>query len=568
MLQELSIKNFAIIEKLNIAFDDGMSVLTGETGAGKSIIIDAVGLLAGGRASVDFIRKGATKASIQGLFVLPKSSVTFEVLSDLGIDHADQQVVIDRELNKNGHNTSRVNGTLVNTTTLKRIGETMVDIHGQNEHQELMQPEKHLQLLDEYKPNALAKLKQTYADKYDEYRRLRKLAIDKRDHAQEWAQRVDMLTFQVQEIEDANLSPDEEDTLITERDRLANYQKIVTALESSHEAIDGGEDGSALDRIGAAMASMQEIATLDPEYQALSDTIASAYYGLQDATNGLSSQLDNQEFDEGRLDEIEARLEVIHQLKRKYGDSVPKVLAYFDKIKVELDRMQGDQDDDQTLMTQLNKAKTAVQKAGNELSEMRQKLAKQLEEAVHEQLKALYMEKAVFSVRFLKHEDTPFFTTGIDNVEFYIQTNPGEDPKPLAKTASGGELSRMMLALKTIFSENQGVTSIIFDEVDTGVSGRVAQAIAEKIMVIGRHSQVLCITHLPQVAAIADHQFYIQKQINKGRTKTSVDKLTTAKRVTELARMLAGTTVTKLTTEHASELLKMADAEKKQLAES
>ncbi|HAT55105.1 MAG TPA: DNA repair protein RecN [Lactobacillus sp.] len=564
MLQELSIKNFAIIEELNIAFDDGMSVLTGETGAGKSIIIDAVGLLAGGRASSEFIRKGAAKASIQGLFTLPSGSVTFTVLDDLGIDHADQQVIIDRELNKNGHNTSRVNGSLVNTTTLKRIGETMVDIHGQNEHQELMQPEKHLQLLDEYQPTKLADLKQTYTTQYTNYRRLRKLAINKREHAQEWAQRVDMLKFQVQEIDDADLSVDEEDHLISERDRLANYQKIVTALESSYEAINGGEDISALDQIGAAMTAMQDIGNLDPEYQTLSETIANAYYGLQDAANGLSSQLANQEFDEGRLDEIEARLEVIHQLKRKYGDSVASVLKYYTKIKAELDNMQGDQDNDEALMTQLTEAKASLQKAGETLSSTRQKQAKQLEKAVHEQLKALYMEKAVFSVRFLKHDDTPFFATGIDDVEFYIQTNPGEDPKPLAKTASGGELSRMMLALKTIFSENQGVTSIIFDEVDTGVSGRVAQAIAEKIMVIGQHSQVLCITHLPQVAAIADHQFFIQKQIKAGRTKTTVEKLTNAERVSELARMLAGTTVTKLTTEHASELLRMAAAEKKQ----
>ncbi|GKT02602.1 DNA repair protein RecN [Furfurilactobacillus entadae] len=562
MLQELSIKNFAIIEQLNIAFDDGMSVLTGETGAGKSIIIDAVGLLAGGRASSDFIRKGATKAVIQGLFVLPDTSPTFALLTTLGIDYEDHQIVIDRELNRNGHNTSRVNGSLVNTTTLKQVGETMVDIHGQNEHQELMQPDKHLALLDEFQPQALADLKATYQTQYAEYRRLSALVTNKREHAQEWAQRFDMLTFQVQEIDDAQLQPDEEDALISERDHLANYQKIVTALEISHEAIDGGEDQSALDRIGSAMTAMQDIEPFDPAYATLSETLANAYYGLQDVANGLSTQLDAQEFDEGRLDEIEARLEVIHQLKRKYGDSITAILAYFDKIKHERDNMQGAQADDDTLTEQLAAAKAALQDSGARLSEKRHELAGQLETAIHEQLAALYMAKAVFSVCFLAHPDTTFYSTGIDQIEFYIQTNPGEDPKPLAKTASGGELSRMMLALKTIFSETQGVTSIIFDEVDTGVSGRVAQAIAEKIMVIGRHSQVLCITHLPQVAAIADHQFYIQKQIVGTRTKTTVERLTTANRVNELARMLAGTTVTKLATEHASELLKLADAEK------
>ncbi|GEK28078.1 DNA repair protein RecN [Furfurilactobacillus siliginis] len=562
MLQELSIKNFAIIEALNIAFDDGMSVLTGETGAGKSIIIDAVGLLAGGRASSDFIRKGAPKATLQGLFVLPSDSPTFAVLDELGIEYEDRQVVVDRELNKNGHNISRVNGSLVNTTTLKRVGETMVDIHGQNEHQELMQPEKHLALIDAYRPHELSALKADYQGAYTEFRRLQKLVVNKRDHAQEWAQRLDMLTFQVQEIGDANLQPDEEATLNTERDHLANYQKIVTALETSHEAIDAEETTSALDQIGAAMTAMQEIADLDPAYQDLAETIANAYYGLQDATNELSGQLANQEFDEGRLDEIEARLEVIHQLKRKYGESVPDILSYYDKITAELNNMQGDQADDDALETQLADAQTRVDSAGRALSAKRQSLAADLEVAVHEQLKALYMDKAVFSVHFAKPATDEYFSTGIDVVEFYIQTNPGEDPKPLAKTASGGELSRMMLALKTIFSETQGVTSIIFDEVDTGVSGRVAQAIAEKIMAIGRHSQVLCITHLPQVAAIADHQFYIQKQITGKRTQTTITKLSADTRVAELARMLAGTTVTKLATEHASELLKLAEAQR------
>lgn len=562
MLQELSIKNFAIIESLNIAFDEGMSVLTGETGAGKSIIIDAVGLLAGGRAASDFIRKGANKATIQGLFVLPKASPTFNVLDQLGVDYADRQVVIDRELNKNGHNVSRINGTIVNTTTLKRVGETMVDIHGQNEHQELMQPEKHLSLLDEFQPQTLAPLKATYEQEYATFKQVSRLVVNKREHAQEWAQRLDMLSFQVQEIGDANLQPDEEEQLLTERDHLANYQRIVTALESSHEAITGGEDAAALDQIGVAMTAMQDIADLDPAYETLADGLANAYYGLQDTVNDLSSQLANQEFDEGRLDEIESRLEEIHQLKRKYGDSVASVLVYFDKIKSELANMQADQDDDQALETQLAEVKTRLAAAGDQLSQKRQVLAKTLEQAVHEQLKALYMEKAVFQVQFLPHKETPFYASGIDNVEFYIQTNPGEDLKPLAKIASGGELSRMMLALKTIFSETQGVTSIIFDEVDTGVSGRVAQAIAEKIMAIGRHSQVLCITHLPQVAAIADHQFYIQKQVVGKRTKTTVVKLSEAKRVDELARMLAGTTVTQLATEHASELLKLAAAEK------
>ncbi len=564
MLQELSIKNFAIIASLDVEFENGMTVLTGETGAGKSIIIDAVGLLAGGRGSQHFVRTGADKAVIQGAFIFPKDGATYHMLDDLGIDYDDGAIILQREIYRSGRNICRVNGMLVNTSTLKELGETIVDIHGQNEHQELMQPDKHLRLLDEFGGKPVAKLRQDYHTAYDQYQHLHQAMVERNTHRNEWAQRLDMLRFQVSEIKDADLKPDEEAQLTQQRDRLMNFQKINTALQESFLALNGDEEApGALDLSGQAMNALANITTLDPEYEKLHDALSSAYYALQDASGELSRQADLMEWDENKLDEIEQRLEVIHQLKRKYGDSEDQILTYFDKISHELTDMEAAELDEGDLDAQLTKQETHLTSLGKQLSKQRHQIAKKLEVAVKGELGDLYMAKTVFQVRFKTLGEHQFYATGLDDVEFYIQPNPGEEIRPLAKIASGGELSRLMLALKTIFSQSQGVTSIIFDEVDTGVSGRVAQAIAEKISGIARNSQVLCITHLPQVAAMSDHHYFIAKEVIGKRTETHIQRLDNQGRVTELARMLAGTTVTALTLDHAQELLNMASDEKK-----
>ncbi len=321
---------------------------------------------------------------------------------------------------------------------------------------------------------------------------------------------------------------------------------------------------SPLDQIGEIMGNLQSIADLDPSYAKLADSIQSVYYGLQDVQGDLSRQVDTLEYDDGRLDEVEKRLELISQLERKYGADLKAVIAYGAKADAELASMTANDADEEGLEKRVTAEHQALLKLGAQLRSARKHAANQLISAIHGQLKALYMEKTVFSVRFSKLPADTLRSDGIDNVEFYIQTNPGEAAKPLAKIASGGELSRIMLALKTIFAETDGVTSIIFDEVDTGVSGRVAQAIANKISAIARHSQVLCISHLPQVAAMSDHEFLIQKQVAKGRTTTSVTKLDHAGRVQEIARMLAGEQVTKLSVAHASEMLKLAEEAKQQ----
>lgn len=558
MLQELTIDNLAIIDHLSLEFDDHMTVLTGETGAGKSIIIDAVSLLAGGRGSQEFIRKGEEKLSLQGQFEIPKLPGYVAQLDELGISHDDGALIISREIHRSGRNTIRVNGTLVNAVTLKQLGSGLVDIQGQNEHQLLLRPEAHLGMLDQFANAKVQPLLASYQEQYQEYRRLEAAVNQKKANEQQWAQRLDMLRYQVKEIGDADLRADEEDELIAERERLEHFQQIATTLQQVVGVLNDDEEAPVLDQVATIMNAAQEIAPFDPEYDDLAQSLSDAYYSLQDVANQAGHQLDSLEFDEERLATINARLATIADLEHKYGESLADVLAYYDQIKEELTDMEAAADSGSDLEERLNAVQADLLNQGNALSQVRQTAARKLAKQVHTQLKELYMDKAVFEVNFAKTKKPVFSATGIDQVEFYIQTNPGEAMGPLARIASGGELSRVMLALKTIFAQGEGVTSIIFDEVDTGVSGRVAQAIADKIRLIAEGSQVLCITHLPQVAAVAQHHLLIQKRVHDQRTTTSVTPLNTNQRVEELARMLAGDTITKLAREHASELLTMA----------
>lgn len=556
MLQELTIRDFAIIDKMDVDFQSKMTVLTGETGAGKSIIIDALGLLAGGRGSSEYIRKGAKKALIQGLFVIPPKSPTLKVLEKFGLDYPEDGLILERDLYHTGRNICRVNGVMVNLATLKQIGETLIDIHGQNEHQELMQPEKHLGLLDQYDKEFQSKLA-AYRQIFQAYQKQRKMLKKKEQNEKAWAQRLDMLQFQVNEIGSANLQPNEEEELEEEKNKLDNFQNIHDALETSYQVMNG-EEANVTGNLGVAMDALEEIKDISSELNDIYQKVSDAFYNLQDTAHNISGELSSMEWDPNRLNEVEQRLDLIDQLKHKYGDNIPQILAYYKKIKQELDEMQSSEQDASNLDEKFEISKKKAWKLAKELSVRRKEVARRLEEKVHEQLKALYMGKAVFQVRFKELEKLN--EDGCDQVEFYIQTNPGETMGPLAKIASGGELSRIMLALKTIFAQHQGVTSIIFDEVDTGVSGRVAQAIAEKISQIARFSQVLCITHLPQVAAISDHQYHIEKNVINGRTETKIKKLAPDERADELARMLSGAEVTDLTRSHAVELLKMAQS--------
>lgn len=560
MLQELSIQNFAIIPKLNISFQPGMTVLTGETGAGKSIIIDAVGLLTGGRGSQDFIREGADKAVLQGLIDVEPGQPITQLLDELGIPLEDNQLLIHRELHKSGRNVIRVNGSLVNATTLKEIGQHLVDIHGQNEHQELMQVERHLSLLDEYGKKTIGPVLEKYRAAYDTYRSLESAFHKRQADEQAWAQRLDMLSFQSKELADASLVEGEEEMLEAEYQELTNFQDVLAALSKAHEALDGDWDNNGLETISTAMSAMEDIEELSPKYATLTEAVRGAYYELQEAASEILSVRDGLEFDEERLREVDDRLNLIRSLERKYGATITDVLAHQAKVDAELAEMGGGEQSAAELAEQVEVAEQKARTLAEKLHELRLKAAKQQATKIHEQLSDLYMEKAVFSAHITEMKELN--ATGLDAVEFYIQTNPGEGAKPLVKIASGGELSRMMLAMKTIFSREQGITSIIFDEVDTGVSGRVAQAIAEKIAVIGRYSQVLTITHLPQVAAVADNHYFIEKQVVGDRTETSIHTLSEDERVNEVARMLSGDELTDAAKENARDLIQRAVAKR------
>ena len=565
MLQELNIRNFAIIKELALSFHEGMTVLTGETGAGKSIIIDAVGLIAGGRGSTEFVRHGEKKCSLQALFSFDGNEETGDILKDLGIETEGDTILLQREVFANGRTVCRANGTLVTIATLRSIGETLIDIHGQNEHQELMQTDRHLLFLDQFASHEVDELKASYQEVFHSFKDAQKQFSKWEQNEQELAQRMDMLQFQVEEIETAALVEGEEETLQEEKQILANYQKITQALNAGYQALQG-EESNGIDILGIAMDAMETIRDLDGDYQKISDIITNSYYQLQEAASDINQKMDELAYDENRLNEIEQRLNLIHQLKRKYGESIRHILIYLDQAKEELLQIEDREGQLERLTNEVQLYAKQVLEVGKKLSAVRKAQSKKLETAIHEQLKELYMEKVQFSVTFEdipeKEELKKATENGLDRIEFYIATNVGEPLKPLTRVASGGELSRMMLAMKTVFSKTQGITSIIFDEVDTGVSGRVAQAIANKMYSVAVHSQVLCITHLPQVAAMADNHYYISKESKNERTKTHVSLLNEKEEVSEVARMLAGSEITDLTLETARELIQLSNKHK------
>lgn len=557
MLRELDIRNFAIIDTLSVSFTEGMTVLTGETGAGKSIIIDAVHLLAGGRGSQEFIRHGAQKAEIEGLFhIESEKHPVHKKLEDFGIQASDGDVLLRRELNGKGKNVCRINGKLVTISILREVGAALIDIHGQHETQELMDEKQHLHLLDQFAGKLLTKAKEGYSHTFEKYTKLKREFASYNENEQQIAQRIDLLTFQLNEIEEAQLVPGEEETLLEERKRLQNFTKIFESISQAHEAIQGESKG--LDWVGNAMSELEHAAAVDEQFKEASESVTGAFYQLQDTSTEIKRILDQLEFDPERLNEIEQRLALLQSLKRKYGASVEDMLLYQEEQADELDKLLNR---DQRLRLDQEKLKELTEDLrveAEELTMLRKQAAVKLSKAIMEQLKELHMGKASFSVQFDLLPKGKFDRFGQDSIAFHISTNVGEPLKPLTKVASGGELSRMMLALKTIFSKHQGITSIIFDEVDTGVSGRVAQAIAEKIAAIARHSQVLCISHLPQVAAMADQHLFIEKKVSKDRTTTSVKELEGRKRTEEMSRMLSGAEITELTLQHADELLTLA----------
>ena len=551
MLLEISIKNFAIIEEISLNFEKGMTVLTGETGAGKSIIIDAMNMMLGSRATTDVIRHGAPKAEIEGLFTVESNRHLTALFEEQGLEWTDE-LIIRREILQNGRSVSRINGQMVNLSVLKAVGQHLVDIHGQHDQEELMRSQLHITMLDEFGDAAFFQTKAAYRQTFEDYKRLRKQVVELQRNQQENKARIEMLEFQIAEIEAAALEVDEDVRLEQERQRLLNHKMIADTLTNAYTMLDA-EEFSSLSNVRSAMNDLESIEEYDPSYKELSSQLSETFYALEDITKRLEDVVDGLEFDGNRLMQVESRLDLIHSITRKYGGQVKDVLEYLAQITKEYSLLTGSDLSSEDLEKELKRLEKSLVTLAQDLSDQRHALAQALENEIQQELADLYMDKARFQVRFSKAK---FNREGNEAVEFYISTNPGEDFKPLVKVASGGELSRLMLAIKSAFSRKEGKTSIVFDEVDTGVSGRVAQAIAAKIHKIGQNGQVLAISHLPQVIAAADYQFYIEKISDEHSTVSTVRLLNREERIEEIAKMLAGEDLTEAARQQAEQLLK------------
>ncbi|MGG0922017.1 DNA repair protein RecN [Leuconostoc suionicum] len=551
MLENLIIENFAIIEKVDLQFEEGMSVLTGETGAGKSIIIDALFMLTGGRANSEMVRHGSKKAVLQAVFSVPDNQKLRDLIARSGVAGDDNELIIYRELNQNGRSIIRINGVLVNLKTLAAIGRYLVDIQGQNDAQQLLNPEEHLPLLDAFGGEKITQFRNDYQELFQKFRSITTRIRNIQTSQQEITQRLDLLKFQQEELQEANLQPNEENDLLDARDKLRNFKKIADRLQLTQAAL-SGEQGGAIDSLAEAVHQLQDIAEYDDQYAELAKTISEAYYTAQDVGRDVDEQLSELTYDEAELIRIDDRLQLIHSLERKYGTSVADVLDFQAKIEKELSLIDDDEFDVERLQVKQNDMRQLLRKKAIKLREVRQKVARNLEKNVNQQLNDLLMSGAEFAVHFDQVEG--YISSGIDKVEFYVQTNVGEGMAPLVKIASGGEAARLMLALKTTFVKQQHIISIVFDEADTGVSGRVAQAIAKKMLTISTDSQVLAITHLPQVAAAATHHYLISKLTENDRTLTQVAPLDEDGRVHAIAMMLSGDNITETALANARDL--------------
>jgi len=564
MLLELSIKNFAIIKSITISFQKGLNILTGETGAGKSIIIDALGLLLGGRASADYVRYGETRAEVEGLFELPKDHPARQICESVGVQvEQDGMLVVRREISNQGKSIIRLNGQLVTLAILRELGPWLVTVHGQHDTHMLMHADKHIAWLDAYGEQALAAAKAEYGRLYAAYRKTRQELERMARNERERAQRIDLLEYQLKEIEAASLVPGEDEKLLQQRKKWINVEKIFSSIRDAYHALHGEQRG--MDWLGHAMSELERAAPFDEQLAPILEAVQSAYYQVEDAVHQLRQLADQLEFDPKQLAEVERRLDVISSLKRKYGKSVDDILEYAAAIQDELDEMQHYEERLQAVQDRLAGLEADLAVEALELSTIRQACAEKLAREIEQQLRELHMERARFAIAVRQTPDEDGVeidgvrrhvdANGMDQVEFLIAPNPGEPLRPLAKIASGGELSRVMLAIKTILAGTDQVETLIFDEVDTGVSGRAAQAIAEKLARVANKRQVLCITHLPQVASMADAHFLIKKEMSELETKTVVERLSEEERVMELARMLGGAEVTAKTREHAREMI-------------
>lgn len=554
MLVELIITDFAIIDHLQITFEAGLHVLTGETGAGKSIIIDAVSLILGGRATADVVRSGAKRAYVEGIFVLDAATrARLEpIMAVAGLeDAAEDTLILAREVNLGGRHLCRVNGRAVPLKTLQAIGEPLVDIHGQTEHLSLLRVRHHLDLLDRYA--GTLSLRHDFAERVRKLHTIRQTLRELQRDEREMARLVDRLEYQIAEIEEAQLDPNEEEALLRERRRLENAGRLTELATRAYNALRNHTEGEAalLDQLGDMLRALTSLEKLEPELLPQRETTEQAFYLLEDVADALRTFRDEIEFNPARLGQVEDRLDILFQLKRKYGDTIPEILAFAQRATQELESISHSEERIEALRAEEAEALHEIGAAGTALSAARQQVTDQLAASVERELADLGMPQTRFLVQIIQHEvedGAPvgdrryaFGATGLDKVEFLIAPNPGEPPKPLIKIASGGETSRLMLALKTVLSQADETPTLIFDEIDQGIGGRIGGTVGRKLCSLARHHQVLCITHLPQIAAYSDAHTQTSKVVVEGRTITRVTRLNRADRLNELTQMLGAT---------------------------
>lgn len=563
MLSELSIENFALVEKLRLSFGPGLNILTGETGAGKSILLGALGMVLGERTGAESVRHGAEKARVEAVFTIEESDGRLrEAMEAAGIEAEDGLLLLGRELTAKG-SAARINGRPATVGMLKTIGDALVDIHGQHEHQSLLAVERHADILDAWCGPETLSLKAAVAEAHSRAQAAsRELAALQQD-ARERARTIDLLQFQRDEIDAAHPKPEEEEALIAERLRLSSAEKLHAAATGAYVALHGGgssgsrggqssESGGALDGLTTAVAEIDHAAKLDERLAPLLEALQNALYAAEDAARDVRGYRDEIEFNPERLDEIETRLDTLRTLKRKYGETLEEVIRFREEIGARLETLENAEERIAALQTQVGATQTKLEAVAAKLTKARKKAAGPFADAILKELADLAMTATRFSVAI---EPRPANGKGADHVEFLISPNPGEPLKPLARIASGGEISRVMLAMKSVLSRTMSVPTLVFDEIDTGIGGRTGTVLADKLHALSGASQILCITHLPQIAARGHQHFFIEKRTEKSRTMVGVTPLGDEERVGELARMLGGARLTDTVLQHAREML-------------
>ncbi len=565
MLLELNIANIALIESLRIEFAQGFNVLTGETGSGKSIVVDCMNLVLGGRADRDFVRTGAEKGSVQALFDIAKNSAAKAILGEMDIDCEDGMVAVSREISRSGRNICRISGVIVPLNTLRRLTGTLLDIHGQHEHQSRLDPAKHIAFLDAYGDNRHNELRAQAAKLHSERVKMESELKKNMLDAAERERLSDMLGFQIQEIASAKLKKGEEERLIARLRMLENSEKIRTNVETAYEATyaGAGRTPSAQELLLRAANAMDKLSQIDERYAELGLRLREMVYSAQDIGYELRDILDHMESDPELIEKVSKRLETIDRLERKYGPNLDDVLNFYASAVERLESIQTGDARIDALKAELAKKDAELDEVCTLLTASRRELAQRLAQAVMQQLRDLGMGRARLEIRI---ESLPRPTAnGLDSVEFLISANPGEPLKPMASVASGGELSRIMLALKAISMEADGVDSMVFDEIDTGVSGRMAQTVGEKMCAIARDHQVLCVTHLPQIAALGDAHFVVEKHTDGTTTETVVRQLDSEGRIHELSRLVGGAEDSTSSLSHAKHMLEDAECVRRKL---